>query len=251
MPQSEARPQEALMRSKGGVTREPRFRPSIKRVVVSILSIVCAIVAGLSSTSPWWTESLSGQQASGSIHFLPGGSYTVVANGTTTSFTYDSDNIGNVGSLYQTVLAAAIVAAVLALVAAFLSLLAAMGRIRNPARHATVRNVLVAVAAISVFVAIALPTLQPTLFQNAVGQTTICTGIPGGGGSPCNSFWGSASGSGEAVSWGADQGWYLALTTVFLAVAGSVLWRWSTEDPWRPMISSPKDIDRNSLDRVM
>jgi hypothetical protein len=118
----------------------------------------------------------------------------------------------------------------LAFVAGVIGMVSAFGRIANPARYYTVRDLVVVVIVISLFAAIVVPVLQPTLF-NYSNPSGICSGS-GGNQTPCNSFWGSLSGSGETLNWGSDVGWYLAVATAVLLISAVFVWRSSSSEPW-------------------
>ena len=198
------------------------------RFAASVLCLVSGILDGVSSVSSWWAITLSGSSGSGTVSFLPGGSYEGSFGGSSGSATYTSGGLGYVGSLYEGVLALALIGMVLALAAGVLGVLAARGRRRSLGRYRTVRRLVLAVLVIALLAIIIVPALQPTLF-GASNPSDLCTSALGSS-TPCNSFWGSASANGENVTWGAEAGWFLTLGAAVLLVAAFALWRGSASD---------------------
>jgi hypothetical protein len=205
-------------------------RIQIRRLIASFIILAAGICAGISTLSPWWTLTVSGGTITGSLSFLPGNSYTSSANGSTASFLYANQGLGPVGVLYEGILALAIVLMILALLAAFIGIAASLGRISNATRYYTIRNLVIVLIIISLFLVIIVPVLQPTLFHNS-NPSGICM-ANGGVQTPCNSFWGSVTSDGEKLNWGSDVGWYLAIATVVLLFVGTFVWRSAYSETW-------------------
>jgi len=211
------------------VSTQP-FKFNLKRLLTASLAFVCGILAAVSALSAWWTWSNDGMfHTSGTVHFLPGGSSFGTLYGYSGSQSYAAADLGPVGALYEGVLAGVLTVTVLSFVVGIVALLASLGKVRDPARHTTVRNALIVSLVVILSLVILVPALQPGLFNGS--DPADCYHL-GTGTTPCNSFWGSASGAGGTSSWGADSGWYLGVTTVVLLIAALILWRLSAYDPW-------------------
>jgi len=200
---------------------------SVGRTIAAVLVLVAGILAAVSTFVSWWTISESGGPG-GTLSFLPGGNLQAIGSGSTESISYASVQLGPVGALYEAVLALAIVIACLALIVGVLLLLAAMGKIQNPARYTTLRNLILVALVVSLFLIVIVPSLQGTLIRHSGSTgTSICT-LTGNSTNPCNDFWGSSG----SYTWGADAGWYLALSATVLLAVALFLWRSARAAPW-------------------
>lgn len=197
-----------------------------KRLVASVLAIVAGVCAGVSTISSWWSASASGSSGSGTLNFLPGGSATASIPGESVSNSYASLGLGQVGALYEGILAYCLVVMIVSFAIGAIGLLWSFGKLHGPSKGSAVQTWAICLAAISLVIVILVPLLQPDLFDR--GSSGICTG---GVSSPCNSFWGSASANGETVTWGADAGWYLAIAAFVLLIAAAVTWWLAKPEP--------------------
>ncbi|HTP54848.1 MAG TPA: SHOCT domain-containing protein [Thermoplasmata archaeon] len=205
-------------------------RINTHRLVVAALLFVSGVLAAISTALSWWT--LTGTGSSDvTINFLPGSSIRVSAGGMSQSVTFAQLELGPVGGLYEAILAIAIVVGCLAIIGGLLTLLSSLGRVGNPARYATFRNLIVIVLVISLFLVIVVPALQGALTRQSSFGTTLCT-LDSSSTNPCNDFWGSSSGGGDTYTWGADAGWYLAVVATVLLAVGLFLWRSARAAPW-------------------
>jgi hypothetical protein len=189
------------------------------RMAAAALILVGGILALVSAFTAWWSLSFSGS----SISFFPGSSYTGSGFFGSQTVTYASGGIGPVGGLYEAILALVIIAGILGIVAGLLGLVAAMGRL--PAhRHGMVKGLAIAAIVLALVAVILAPAVQPWAFHDSSNNGS-CSGLGLNGSSPCGAFWGSASSHGFTVTWGAADGWYLALVAFVLTLVGFVLWR--------------------------
>jgi hypothetical protein len=151
---------------------------------------------------------------------------------TTTTARYAAVQLGQVGGLYEAVLALAIAVAVLALILGALGVLAAFGTIRNPAHYSTLKGLAISVLVVSVFLTVLVPAGQPSIIGSAPNSGAgLCT-LTNTSTSPCSSFWGSGSFGGNNYGWGGDVGWYLILSSTILLFAALFVWRSSRMAPW-------------------
>lgn len=192
--------------------------PIARGLVGSSLILVCGILAIISAFASWWTISVSG---TGTVSFLPGDSYSATSGGTSASQTYAAGSLGQVGALYEGLLAGLVVVVVFFFLAALIGLLISLRKITNPNRLSTPRNLLIVALIILLALVPLVPALQPTLFHNS--DRAGCNEL-GGTKTPCNSFWGSLSADGVTASWGSDVGWYLAIAAIIIAIASIVIW---------------------------
>lgn len=198
-----------------------------KRLSASVFLIIAGICAAISTTSAWWSASVSVSSTSTTVEFLPGGSYSVSSPGSSVSMSYASTGFGHVGALYEGILVFGIVVAILSLAAGVLGALWALGKLHGPSRGRLVLSLGLVILVGSVLVVTLVPVVQPDLFGQS--SSSVCaTGVS----SPCTSFWGSMTSSGEQVTWGADVGWYLGVATLVFAISAAVAWITSRAEPW-------------------
>ncbi len=179
--------------------------------------------------SAWWSAGLSGA-FTGSLDFLPGGSYQTNSGGMTQTETYTSANLDTVGTLYQTIYGLGLAALVIAAVGAIFAFLGATGKVRDARTHNVVRGFAIFTFSAMLVAVLVAPLVQPYAFSSA--PVVNCTGSTGP--NPCHSFWGSSSNASESVGWGANVGWYLGLGALVLTLLSLVLWSRSARDPWAP-----------------
>ncbi len=201
-----------------------------KALVGSVLALGAGILSGLSALSPWWTLSGSGGGVgSVSIGFLPGGSFSASDNGTTASFSYASQGIGQIGALYEGILALTVLIMLISFVVGGLGLLRSFKGNRNSAGMDSVQVWAVCVLVLAVVAVLVIPLAQPGVF--AMHPAGLCAGQSGLK-TPCNSFWGSVSANGATLSWGADVGWYLEIAAFAVLIAALLTWRRAILEPW-------------------
>ncbi len=189
------------------------------RMAASGLLLVGGILALVSAFTAWWTLSFSGS----SISFLPGSSYTGSGYFGSQTQTYANGGIGPVGGLYEAILVLVINAGILGIVAGLLGFVAGMGRL-PASRHGMIKGLAIATIVLALIAVILAPAVQPWAFHDSANNGS-CSGLGLNGSSPCGAFWGSASSHGFPVSWGAADGWFLALVAFVLTLVGFVLWR--------------------------
>jgi hypothetical protein len=194
-----------------------------KRFVSSLIVLIGGVLALTSAWIAWWSLSGSGV----TLSFLPGSSGTLSYGGTTTTNTYASGGLGQVGALYEAILALTIVSGVLAIIAGILGIVLRAGRMK-PSTAGKVKGLSIA-ALVLVLVAVAVaPGLQPYLINQSSDGSSFCSTFNG----PCSSYWGSSTVSGTTFTWGAAIGWYLALVGFVLILVGLILWNSARNEPW-------------------
>jgi hypothetical protein len=199
-------------------------------LVTAGLALACGVIAAVSAFSAWWTWSVTATgYGTVAVHFLPGNTLSGRVFGTAATNEYAGAGLGQTGALYEGVLAGAMAVMVLCFIAGIVTLLAALGKVRNPARHSTLRNTLVVPLYILLVLVVIVPVLQPSLIDR--DSPGLCSDL-GTKATPCNSFWGSVHPSGGSSEWGADVGWYLAVSAVVLLIAAIVVWWWSADEAW-------------------
>jgi len=211
-----------------------------KRVVASALAFAAGVCSGLSTISPWWSISVALPSEGATLKFLPGDAFSVsgnfYGNSAQGSLTYASHGLGQVGALYEGVLAFGVVVMVLSIAAGGIGLIWAFGKGRGPSKGSAFRSLTLALTIISVAAALLVPLAQPGIIaQHPAG---LC-GSSGGVKTMCNSFWGSASANGATATWGADVGWYLWVASFVLLITAMVVWQLSRDEPWETPIVTP------------
>jgi hypothetical protein len=201
-----------------------------KALVASILAFGAGILSGLSALSPWWTLSGSGGGVGSlSIGFLPGGSFSASDNGTTASFSYASQGVGQIGALYEGILALTVLIMLISFVVGGLGLLRTFKGNRQGGGMDSVQVWAVCVLILAVVAILVVPLAQPgVIAMHPAGLCASQSGLK----TPCNSFWGSVSANGATLSWGADLGWYLEIATVAILIAALLTWRRAILEPW-------------------
>jgi hypothetical protein len=214
----------------------PKMTPRGTRLTASTLVLIAAIVLAVSMAVSWWGASSTGGGPSLEVGFLPGSSYTFsssMGTGTSGSQLYSNAGLVHVGHLYQAVLGVLVVAALAGFAAMVLGYLGALGTFRSR-RYMQITLVLTIISAGG---AILLPALvaasQPSAFTaDGTGFSGAAGAGCGTGTTPCNSFWGSVSGGGTTVSWGADVGWYLSVAAAVLLVIALVQFLQTRKSPY-------------------
>jgi len=197
------------------------------RLSAAAIALVAGICSGISAFSAWWTLSASGTY-SGTINFLPGDSLKGAFSGSSSTQTYASNGIGQVGALYEGVLAMTIVVMAIAFIAGIIGVILAVAKSRSQSTSRAFLGLSTVVIVVSLVAVLLVALAQPSIIaQHPAGS---CGGYPGVK-TPCNSFWGSVSGNGETVTWGADVGWYLEIVALVLGIAAFVVWRLSRPEP--------------------
>jgi succinate dehydrogenase/fumarate reductase cytochrome b subunit len=213
-----------------------------RRLLASVFSLIAGVLAAASTALGWWAVSATGGSGA-TIWFLPGSSLAATVGGSSETVTYASVQLGPVEALYEAVLAIAIVLAIFALVVGILLLLSAIGKIRNPARYTTLRNLIVVVTIVSLFLVVMVPALQETAISRSGNTGAGLCDLATSSTNPCTAFWGSSASGGNNYSWGADVGWYLVLSATILLAVGFYLWRSARMAPWgsagQPLAGAP------------
>ncbi len=192
----------------------PRPARSTTRSVSAVLFLVAGVCAIASAFVAWWSYTFNGF----TMLFLPGASWTWSAGSITSTQSFASTGLGPVGSLYEAILALAIIAGLLGIVAGSLGLASVLGRRKEP-RRGVVEGLVITTVVLLGAAAVLAPAIQPWAINDSTNHSR-CNGLNGT--SPCSSFWGSQSG----VSWGPAIGWYLAATGLALTILG--LWLWGS-----------------------
>lgn len=193
------------------------------RLSAAAIAFVAGICSAISAFTAWWTVSASGPDTA-SVSFLPGDSMSGAFSGSTASYTYASQGVGQVGGLYEGVLAVALVAMALSFVAGIIGIVLATSRAHSQSTSRAFLTLTIVVIVVALVIVLLVALGQPGIL--ALNPAGACSGYPGSK-TPCNSFWGSVSGNGETVSWAADTGWYLEISSLVLAIAAFVVWRLS------------------------
>lgn len=193
------------------------------RLSAAAIALVAGVCSGISAFSAWWTLTGSGP-VSATLSFLPGDSLSASESGSTSSYTYASQGLGQVGALYEGVLAIAIVVMVLSFIAGAIGLVISLVRSRSQSKGGSFMSLTIVVIVVSLVAILLAALAQPSIIAQHPGGA--CGGYPGMK-TPCNSFWGSVSANGETVTWGADSGWYLEIAALVLVIAAFVVWRLS------------------------
>lgn len=199
------------------------------RFLASVLAMAAGVVSGVSMLSAWWSLSLSTGGHHYTLSFLPGNSLTASVDQSSASGTYASIGLGQVGGLYEAVLAFGVVVTLLSFVAGVVGLLWTFGRLRGPSRGSAFEMLAIGLAIVSIGAIVLVPLVQPSAF--ASGSFIPCSSASSVG-SPCTSFWGSVSDPNGTGSWGADAGWYLEVGAIALLLGAFVEWLTSRDDPW-------------------
>lgn len=202
-----------------------------KRLTASTLAIVAGIVTGVSMLTAWWSASLATADGVLTVSFLPGDSLTASGQGYSGSATYSSLGWGQVGGLYEGILAFGIVAMILSFIGGVLGLLWSFGKLRGPSKGYSAQMLMVGVVIVSLAIVVLVPVVQPATLSNNSNGTCQASA---GSGSPCSSFWGSVTDPNGTSTWGADVGWYLEVGAIVLLIAASVAWELSRNEPWVP-----------------
>jgi len=198
------------------------------RFLASVLAMVAGTLSGVSMLSAWWSLSLSTGGHHYTLSFLPGNALTASVDQSPASGTYASVGLGQVGGLYEAVLAFGIVVTLLSIVAGIVGLLWTFGTLCGPSRGSAFEMLTIGLAIVSVGAIALVPLVQPSAL--ASGSFIPCSSS--GGGSPCNSFWGTISGPNGTGTWGADAGWYLEIGAIALLLGAFVQWLTSRDEPW-------------------
>jgi len=215
----------------------PPWVHSRLRLTASTLLVVAGACAVSSAFTPWWTFSLNAPPYTENLSFFPGSDATAHATNNSQSASasgsYHSVGLGAFAALYFAVWAVLLVAGGGILVGGALALLAEFRLIKGFARGYLPAALGLVLVLLPLVMVIAVPVTQPGIFTYS-DPFGIC---PQGfyanlAPTPCNSFWGSQSGQGVSVSWGAGVGWYLAVVSMVLSLVGGVLWRWALYHPW-------------------
>lgn len=227
-----------------------QFAINVKRASAGGLLFIAGAIALVAAAIPWWSLSGGGGTfTASSVHFLPGDSYTASSGGSTGSLSYASQGIGPVGALYEGILAVTIVVGGLALLGAILATVGALGRIRNPSRFASIRNLTILAVVLEIGLVVVVPIVQPIAFHASSPPSGCSTA--GGVGTPCKSFWGSVQSGGATVTWGADAGWYVSVAAVVFLLAAAVVWIASRREEWGTPTASQAASSAPDLDRLV
>jgi uncharacterized membrane protein len=203
---------------------------SLRRFSAAMAFFAGAILVGISTVSAWWSMSGSGSSlGGGDIGFIPGGDFSVTSGTTSGSISYASQGLGPVGALYEAILGLTIVLTILLVVVGIIGLFAGLGKLRSTRHQKNVKWITILVLVLSLITIVVVPTTQPTLFHRSAPST--CSSF-GGVSSPCSSFWGSLRSGSSSLTWGADVGWYLAIASLVVLIAGMVLWLSAAKEPW-------------------
>lgn len=208
------------MAGASGAARGPTERSghprSLSRATVlfsSGVSLVAALMAGVSAVAPWWYLSVAGPVASSKVEFFPGTGVYTSTNGGGGVTTYAAVHVPSVGSLYAGVLLGTVTVAVLAGAAALAEFASVRGTWRPERARGIARAVLLAAVVLGVTLAVLVPFAQPALYRydDPMGACTSASVVPA-----CRSFWGSNAQGGVTTTWGAAAGWWLELAAVVL-----------------------------------
>lgn len=195
----------------------------------SLLLLLGAVLLILAAFTPWWTLSLSAPSlGSGSLseNFYPGNKVSVEEqNGSqsvSVSVAYSMVGLGDMASMYEGVEGLLLISALFLGVAGVLGVLTSRHVFARP-RRGLVLTLGAVFFLVTILVVLLVASDQPSLFDSA-NPSGMCTGL-GSSNSPCTSFWGSLSASGDTATWGPGTGWYLALVAGSVALIGTVLGR--------------------------
>jgi hypothetical protein len=206
--------------------RGPPEPPSAaRRLFSAAFAVTAAILAGISAFTVWWTFSIP---SSGVVlDFRPGEyfyAFQVMSN-ISLRIPFASAGYGPLEGLYVALLALALGLLVFGLLVGGLMVVSALGKLRNPAAHTTLRNLAVVLVVVAVFALAVAPSLQPTLAgRSSPGLIDLCTLSNNTSQTPCNSFWGTGVGSSGPVAWGGNVGWYLMLVAALFFLVSLVTW---------------------------
>ena len=204
-------------------------RTKRRRLAVSSLLLVGAVLLSVSMGVSWYELSVTGGGLDATVNYYPGSSYTGShANGTTGtggfagSGTYSSLNETHVGQLYEALLIIGIMSALSAFVAMGIGFLAPLGKLHS--RHfLRVTIIFTVIALVAAALAPSLLALDQSAAFNAdasaVNPHYSCPSSP----SSCNSFWESQTMYAIPVTWGPSIGWYLALVAAVVLFGAFVL----------------------------
>jgi putative oligomerization/nucleic acid binding protein len=218
------------------VAMGPRRRASRRRLISSVLLIAAGVLSAFSLTASWWSYSNAGAGGSSTSQFIPGTSTSIVTKGMTVSMSYADAGLGPVGALYLGLLVGGLILAAVALAAGAIALLATWGRVQNPARQVTLRNLLVGLTVAAIACVVAIPLAQPSLV-NLSGSAWCPAGSTSA--TPCTSYWGASKVGSTSQSWGADTGWYLFLGAPVLLALSLLFWGTAAREPWGRALRAP------------
>ena len=179
---------------------------------------LAGLLAGISALTPWWYTSAMGSATSSLAEFFPGANLYAGGGGGGGYVSYAGVGAGQLGNLYEAVLAGTI--AVMLLSWAVAGLVLASARRRGTSRLQIARWLAWAGLAVAVLLAALIPLLQPALLDVAGAKAACSAGTSSG---PCSSFWGSTTVASTRYVWGAGAGWWLDLGAVILLALVVVL----------------------------
>lgn len=218
----------------------PRRRAALAAFTLTL----AGILAAGSAASPWWYLSTASGGSTFLVEYLPGNDLRVASVGGGGTTSYAAAGVASIGSMYVSVLAAAVVLALLAWTLAGYGLGRATGRWGGPRTRRLARAALLAGIGLSLVLAVAVPVVQPALY-NAANPKGVCSSgyAPGA----CSSFWGSSHGVANSTSWGAGLGWWLDVGVAVLFGLGLLLRTFATvatEDRARLRAASSRSASR-------
>lgn len=222
------------------VTPPPFGRTPKGIYLVAGLLGLAAVLATFASVVPWYVDNGTFQQSGGyntySQFFTPGpGGYihtcsTYITSHATVcvafSFNYSAGSgTGLITNLYDGLLGTSVATAVLACAGAFTISAGLQGKVRARSTRVLVISFVAVALCTAAASTVLLPAFQSPAYEGFAG----CPGFNGTA-SPCDSFTGHAScleysaGSCAAsnLSWYPDTGWYLAIASVLVLVAGLI-----------------------------
>ncbi len=188
---------------------------AVARYATAGLALLSGIVALGSLFTYWWLWTGAGTN----IAFFPGPSFRT--NGTFSS--YASAGLGQVGGVFDAILALGAVAGLLLLVGGGWLLWTSVRHRPAPSRLPAGLTVAgVVLEAVSVFVAVLL---VPWSFNASSGGSAYCAGWSGPY-SPCKYFWGTGHAGGVGITFVGADGWIVMVGALALGVVGLLIWRY-------------------------
>jgi hypothetical protein len=183
------------------------------RALEALALLVAGALAVAAAASPWWFTRTVSPGTSSTAEYYPGGSFYAGGGGGGGTTTYSAYGLTLVGGLYEAILGATLLLALVAWAVAALGL-------RRPARSPASqeqghrrRKILCAATAASLGLLVAVPALQPWFYRSDDPGGSCSVGATPG---PCSSFWGSTDVSGVSRMWGAGAGWWVELAVAVL-----------------------------------
>ncbi len=184
------------------------------RYATAGLAMASGIAALVSLLAYWWLWTGTGTN----IAFFPGPSFRT--NGTFSS--YSSAGLGQVGGIFDAILALGVVAGILLLVGGgWMGALTYRHRATASRTPAWLVVSGVVLEAVTVLVAVLL---VPWAYNASSGGSAYCSGWTGPY-SPCKYFWGTGHAGGIGITFVGADGWILMVGALALGLVGLLLWR--------------------------